>query len=170
MMGRCRLQAHKCCSVQHRTLVSSSVSPALDTTVLIFLFHRIYKNYDPRAKIIRQVAEEVFQIAGGLGHGAGVSGWVSAFCRLGARGANRCWWLVHIVVYCRSGWGEAGPPSRTCHALASPLLPNMEKKSFSLFRCPHWPVGCVRIIDAALLSQRAVDTLPLPAPLQAATP
>jgi citrate synthase len=26
--------------------------------------HRIYKNYDPRAKIIRQVAEEVFQIAG----------------------------------------------------------------------------------------------------------
>ncbi|PSC76850.1 citrate synthase [Micractinium conductrix] len=26
--------------------------------------HRIYKNYDPRAKIIRQVAEEVFAIAG----------------------------------------------------------------------------------------------------------
>lgn len=25
---------------------------------------RIYKNYDPRAKIIRQVADEVFRIAG----------------------------------------------------------------------------------------------------------
>lgn len=26
--------------------------------------HRVYKNFDPRAKIIRGVAEEVFKIAG----------------------------------------------------------------------------------------------------------
>jgi citrate synthase len=26
--------------------------------------HRIYKNYDPRAKVIRQLAEEVFEVTG----------------------------------------------------------------------------------------------------------
>lgn len=26
--------------------------------------HRVYKNYDPRARIIRQIAEEVFEILG----------------------------------------------------------------------------------------------------------
>lgn len=44
---------------------------------------RIYKNYDPRARIIRQVAEEVFQIAGG---------WVAG------GGGGRCWrWLAGLV-------------------------------------------------------------------------
>ena len=26
--------------------------------------HRVYKNYDPRAKIVKRVAEEVFEITG----------------------------------------------------------------------------------------------------------
>lgn len=26
--------------------------------------HRIYKNYDPRAKIVKQIADEVFDIVG----------------------------------------------------------------------------------------------------------
>tara|TARA_B110000503_G_C7098596_1_gene392759 strand:- start:701 stop:880 length:180 start_codon:yes stop_codon:yes gene_type:complete len=26
--------------------------------------HRVYKNYDPRAKIVKKVAEEVFEITG----------------------------------------------------------------------------------------------------------
>lgn len=26
--------------------------------------HRVYKNYDPRAKVIRKLAEEVFSIVG----------------------------------------------------------------------------------------------------------
>lgn len=26
--------------------------------------HRVYKNYDPRAKIIKKIADEVFQITG----------------------------------------------------------------------------------------------------------
>lgn len=32
---------------------------------LLFGFgHRIYKNYDPRAKIVRKIAEDVFEIVG----------------------------------------------------------------------------------------------------------
>jgi citrate synthase len=26
--------------------------------------HRVYKNYDPRAKIVKKIAEEVFEITG----------------------------------------------------------------------------------------------------------
>ncbi len=33
-------------------------------TADLFAFCRVYKNFDPRAKIIREVAEEVFQIQG----------------------------------------------------------------------------------------------------------
>ena len=51
-----------CCCFPHSKLVASSPQSC-----------RIYKNYDPRAKIIRQVAEEVFAIAGGW---AGVWGWL----------------------------------------------------------------------------------------------
>ena len=38
--------------------------PTTPTPITRPVLRRIYKNYDPRAKIIRQVAEEVFQIAG----------------------------------------------------------------------------------------------------------
>ncbi len=33
-------------------------------TIICFFPYRVYKNFDPRAKIIREVAEEVFEIQG----------------------------------------------------------------------------------------------------------
>jgi citrate synthase len=32
--------------------------------VLMGFGHRVYKNYDPRAKIVKQISEEVFSIVG----------------------------------------------------------------------------------------------------------
>lgn len=41
------------------------VQDVKDRKKLLFGFgHRIYKNYDPRAKIVRRIAEDVFEILG----------------------------------------------------------------------------------------------------------
>ena len=45
--------------------IPSFIQDVKDRKVRLMGFgHRVYKNYDPRARIIRQVAEEVFEILG----------------------------------------------------------------------------------------------------------
>ena len=36
--------------------------------VLMGFGHRVYKNYDPRATLVRQIADEVFKITGKINH------------------------------------------------------------------------------------------------------
>jgi citrate synthase len=45
--------------------IAQYVQDVKDRKKLLFGFgHRIYKNYDPRAKIVRRIAEDVFEILG----------------------------------------------------------------------------------------------------------
>jgi len=45
--------------------VSAYIKRVKDGDVLLMGFgHRVYKNYDPRAKIIKQIADEVFEVTG----------------------------------------------------------------------------------------------------------
>lgn len=51
--------------IGHKDNVPEFVQSVKDRKEIMFGFgHRVYKNYDPRARIIRQVAEEVFSITG----------------------------------------------------------------------------------------------------------
>ena len=53
---------HSCCAAHHRCSPAFFLFPSIYPTNSAG--HRVYKNYDPRAKIIRKVAEEVFSILG----------------------------------------------------------------------------------------------------------
>lgn len=52
-------------SIGTKENIAQYVQDVKDRKKLLFGFgHRIYKNYDPRAKIVRKIAEDVFEIVG----------------------------------------------------------------------------------------------------------
>ena len=52
-------------SIGKKENVKQFVQDVKDRKKLLMGFgHRVYKNYDPRAKIVKRIAEEVFEITG----------------------------------------------------------------------------------------------------------